>query len=258
MSAAAALVVFTQAISGLQNPVVCSNSSNTGVSSRTWQVTSRPAGSNVVMGCTSVDATMTFTPDVPGSYGVTLTVVGTDGISQSNVGTYTTGSATKLAVPFLQDAAVLNSGTTVVCNGEPRVALYTVTVPVAAWSAAATTKDLTLLTMPAKSKLKTIIVDTTAVYDGAGTCAIIVGNAAGDNKYIVSHDVKSAIITVGLADADFGTLLTRAGAINGGTLPIADWSATQGIFARMTSGSGNTSTFTVGSTTFYIVLEHFA
>lgn len=258
MSAASALVLFTQAISGLNNAVVCSNSSNTGAASRNWAVTSAPAGSALIGGCISVDTTATFTPDVAGTYGVTLNVTGTDGIVVSNTGTYSTGSAAKLAVPYLQDAAVLNSGTTVVCNGEPRRALYTVTVPFSKWSAAAVTKDLTLMTLPAKSKLLTVICDTTAVYDGAGTCAIIVGNAAGDNKYIVSHDVKTIPITVGLADADFGTLLTRAGAINGGTMTATNWASGQAIFARMTSGSGNTSTFTVGSTTFYIVAEHFA
>lgn len=256
MSAAAALVVFTQAIAGQNNPVVCSNSSDTGVASRVWTVETKPSGSSIPIGPIGVDSTATFTPDVQGTYGVKLTVTGTDGIVVSNTGSYSTGLTTKLAVPYLQDAAVLNSGTTVVCNGEPRVALYTVTVPVAAWSAAAVTKDLTLLTIPAKSKIKSIIADTTAAYNGAGTCAITVGISAGDNKYLVSHDVKSAIITVGVADADFGTLLTRAGAINGGSFP--SWASGGIVSARMTSGSGNTSTFTTGSTTFYIVLEHFA
>ncbi len=258
MSAAAALVIFTQAVAGLQNAVTASNSNDTNVKNWVWSVDDVPRGSTVVKGPRSTNSTMTFTPDMNGNYLITLQVLGTDGLWASNSLNWSVGSPTRLAIPYLQNQVIYPTAPTItVCNGEPRRALYTITVPAAAWSAAATTKDITLLTPPAKSKICSIICDTTAVYDGAGTCAITVGNAAGDNKYIVSHDVKSALITVGLADADFGSLLTRAGAINGGSMPAANWTASSLVSARMTSGTGNTSAFTVGSTTFYVEMEYF-
>lgn len=149
-----------------------------------------------------------------------------------------------------------DANSTVVFNGEVRRGMYKVTVPYTSFQAAATTKDVTIATLAAKQKIVGIISDTTVAFTGeAGTGAIIVGVGAGGAEYIATHDVKSAAVTKGLADADMGSLLTRAAAINGGSIP--SWTTTTTVVARFTSGTGNTSALVAGSVTFYIIVEQF-
>lgn len=133
--------------------------------------------------------------------------------------------------------------------------VHKVTVTYAALAAAATTADKVIATLPAKTKLVGIYSDTTIKYIGGAVTAatLIVGKTTGGNEYIVSHDVFAAAITKGLADADLGTSINRASAIQGGDLP--SWTATTDISVRLTTTTANTNALTQGSTTYYLVTE---
>jgi hypothetical protein len=148
------------------------------------------------------------------------------------------------------------TGITVNNSGEVRIQTYKVTMTNAAFSAAATTADVVVATLPAKSKVKSVIAEVTAAFTGsAGTVTLQLGKTTGGAEYIVAFDAKTATVTKGLVDADLGTSINRANAVQGGDIP--SWSATTNISARCTSGTGNTSTITAGSVTFYITTEIF-
>lgn len=147
------------------------------------------------------------------------------------------------------------SGVTVNNNGILERATYKVTVTFAALAAAGLTADKVIATLPAKTRLVSIIADTTTPYTGGGVTAatLIVGKTTGGNEYIVSHDVLSAAIVKGLADSDLGTSINRANAIQGGDLP--SWTTTTDISVRLTTVTANTDQLTAGSTTYYLVTE---
>jgi hypothetical protein len=146
------------------------------------------------------------------------------------------------------------TGVTVAYNGLHARGSYKVTVDFTAFQAAALTTDVTLATLPAKAKLLSVIADTTVAFAGpAGTLALTCGKTAGGAEFLASHDVKTAAVTKGLADADLGGSLNRANAIQGGH--TASWSATTPLQCRLTSGTGNLSGLTAGSVTFYITVE---
>lgn len=158
----------------------------------------------------------------------------------------------KLNIPG-QVTLASGTGITVHEDGDVRDVLYKITTAFGAWSAAALTKDITLATLPAKAVLCGIFADTTQAYAGvAGTIALTVGISAGGAELVVSHDVKSGVVTKGLADADLGTSINRANAVQAG---LTKFSGTQTISARITSGSGNLSGLNAGSTTFYILVR---
>lgn len=128
-----------------------------------------------------------------------------------------------------------------------------------AFQAAATAADVTLFTTAAKTRVMAVIADTTVAWAGpAGTLAFTMGKTAGGNEYLVTHDVKTGVVTKGLADADFGTAMIRATAIQTGDLP--SWTTTTAVQCRLTSGTGNLGTgaatnLTNGTTTFYVIYE---
>lgn len=162
---------------------------------------------------------------------------------------------------FLASPAITvgsGTGVTVDDSGSVRRVTYKVTVTYAALAAAATTADKTIATLPAKTRIVAIIADTTIKYIGGAVSAatLIVGKTVGGNEYIVSHDVFTAAVTKGLADADLGTSINRASAIQGGDL--ASWSGTTAISVRLTTTSANTNALTQGSTAYYIITEQYA
>lgn len=169
--------------------------------------------------------------------------------------TLSTGGALQIEAPKI----TAGSGTGVTVNDQGSVArqIYKVTVTFAALAAAATTADKTIATLPAKTRLVGIIADTTTQYTGGGVTAatIIVGKSVGGNEYVVSHDVFTAPITRGLADADLGTSINRASAIQGGDLP--SWTGTTNVSVRLTTVTANTDQLTAGSTTYYLVCEKY-
>lgn len=151
------------------------------------------------------------------------------------------------------------TGITLGYNGDHRRGWFKITVGFAAWTAAAATQDIILAVIPAKCRILSVISDTTAALTlGAATLNLKVGITGTLAGFIASHDVKTAAVTKGLADADLGTLLTRATAIQGGSL--SSWTTTTNLTCSLTSGSTNLGTGTVtslttGSTTFYVAAE---
>lgn len=151
----------------------------------------------------------------------------------------------------------VGSGTGLTVNQYARIItkVHKVTVTFAALAAAGLTADKTIVTLPAKTRLVDIIADTTTKYIGGGVTAatLIVGKTVGGSEYVVSHDVFTAAVTKGLADADLGTSINRANAVQGGDLP--SWTATTAISVRLTTVTANTDQLTQGSTTYYLITE---
>lgn len=151
------------------------------------------------------------------------------------------------------------TGMTVNFNGAIRDSMYKVTLDKTAWTAAALTQDITIGTLPAGAIVRRIVCDTTAALtNGASTLAMTIGSAAGGTQFILSHDVKTAPITKGLADADLGANMVRSAAIQGGYAP--NWTGTTIVSVRLTSGSvnlgnGSTTNLTTGSTTIYLMVS---
>ena len=150
------------------------------------------------------------------------------------------------------------SGITVNSTGNVNSQLYKVTTTYAAYTDADTTKGIVIATLPAKTKIVGFYADTTAAYTGGATNAatLVVGiTAESAAEIIASHDVFAGAILAGDADAEMGTSMTRAAAIQGGYLP--SWSGTTAIYATLVIVNDITSNLTAGSTTFYIQTERY-
>ena len=155
------------------------------------------------------------------------------------------------------------TGVTVTNTGEVRRTVYTVTVDRTQFIAAATTADVTLATLPAKARLVGLVADLTTTFACTATCttatlSLTVGSAAGGAQYLASVDADAAVARFGLLDADLGTALVRAAAIQGGDLP--SWTGTTPVSLRLTSGTGNLGTgaatnLSQGSITLYLTVE---
>lgn len=178
----------------------------------------------------------------------------------TGVAEYATSGLTVTTEPTLALAGVASgTGITVGYNGDQRRGTFKITVANTAWITAGLTQSITLAVIPAKCSVKSVIADTTAALtNGVSTLALTVGPTGTLAGYIASHDVKTAPVTKGLADADMGTLLTRAAAVQGGHMP--SWSAGVNLVATLTSGTvnlgnGAVTALTTGSTTFYVSIE---
>ena len=152
------------------------------------------------------------------------------------------------------------SGTGITVNslGHLNRQTYKVTTTYAAYADTDTKKGLVIATLPAKMKIVGFYSETTAAYTGGAVSATMlrVGVTAEDAAEIIAdHDVKTAVVTKGLTDADMGTSMTRAAQIQGGYLP--SWTGTTAIYATINTTDANTNVLTTGSTTFYIVTEQF-
>jgi len=150
------------------------------------------------------------------------------------------------------------TGITVNHTGKVNRQVYQVTTTFAAYTDSDTTKGIVIATLPAKTKIVGFYSDTTAAYTGGTVSAatLEVGvTAEGGAEILAAHDVKTAAVTKGLADADMGTSMTRAAQIQGGYLP--SWTGTTAIYATIDTTDGNTSALTTGSTTFYITTERY-
>jgi len=106
-----------------------------------------------------------------------------------------------------------------------------------------------------------IIADTTEAFAGlAGTISLKVGTTSGGAELILSHDVKTATVTKGIADADLGTSLNRANAVQGSLFNFSG--STLNVFASLVSGTGNlgdgaTTNLTTGIVRLFIVTERY-
>lgn len=161
-------------------------------------------------------------------------------VALQNLGVYT-------SVPYVTPTA--QAGAVFVYANDFRSTFYSVTIPFGAFSAAAKTADVTLLTLPAKAKITAVYMDVTTAFTGGGETAatLSIGVTAGGTTIMGAHSSFTAA-TWGLADADMGSGMTRAGSIQGGLLP--SWTGTTAVTSRLTTTTNNTSTLTAGSVTY--------
>lgn len=139
--------------------------------------------------------------------------------------------------------AASGTGITVQQNGLLSEGLYTVTILSTAFICAAVTCDVTIGTLPANTRVYSVDADLTTTFACASTCttgtlSAVLGKGAGGAEYLASFDADAATAWFGDADAEMGTLLTRAAAIQGGTFSATS----QAIVVRLTSGTGNIGT----------------
>jgi hypothetical protein len=147
------------------------------------------------------------------------------------------------------------TGRDVYYNGDLRRGCFAVAVSYLGWARpAALTEDLTILTVPAKTRVVSVVVDTPYVYwaIGAASLTLRLGVTTGGQEYVLSHDVFTTAVTKGLADADLGTSINRANAVQGGHLP--SWTTTTAVTARLTSDV-NLSGLAAGQSYYYICVE---
>lgn len=180
------------------------------------------------------------------------------GVSEAAAEKMRLSSTGNLGITGANITAGSGSGITVNSTGNVNSQLYKVTTTYAAYSDSDTTKGIVIATLPAKTKIVGFYADTTAAYTGGAVSAttLEVGiTAEGAAEILAVHDVFSGAVTKGLADADMGTAMTRAAAIQGGCLP--SWTGTTAIYATIDTTTANTSALTAGSTTFYIQTERY-
>ena len=124
-----------------------------------------------------------------------------------------------------------------------------------AFTGAATTADVVIATLPAKTRLVSIIADTTTVFSGNAVtaCAMTVGTSVGGAQLIASYDCFTTPVVKGLVDADMGTSMTRAAAVQGGFIP--SWSSNTPVHVRITTTTANTNQLNQGVTVFYLITE---
>jgi hypothetical protein len=147
------------------------------------------------------------------------------------------------------------TGITTDRNGQVRRAIHKRTFAYTAFSAAATSKKIVFDVLPAKTKVCAVYCDTTTPFTGGGvaTATMRVGTVDDENGYIASHDVLSGVVTKGLADADLGTYITRANAVQGGHIP--SWSATKALYVQLDTDI-NTSNLTAGTVVVVVEVEY--
>lgn len=205
-----------------------------------------------------------YADDVSGT--VALWVIDEAGLTSRLTGaaSFPTSVTTPSVYPTAAHITVgSGTGITVNSTGEVRRTVYKVTIARTAFVCAAVTCDVTLATLPAKSRLVGIVADLTQQFACTATCtsstlSMTVGSAAGGTQYLASFDADAAVARFGLLDADLGTALVRAAAVQGGDLP--NWTGTTAVSLRLTSGTGNIGTgaatnLSTGSVTFYLTVE---
>lgn len=155
------------------------------------------------------------------------------------------------------------TGITPGTTNDMRFNLYSTTVDRTAFVAAATTADVTLLTLPVRTRLLQIHANLTQTFACGATCttstlSMTCGTSTGGNQLLVSFDLDAATQVVGDTDAELGTSINRANAVQGAMPP--NFSSTTPISCRLISGTGNigngsTTNLSQGSVTFYITTE---
>lgn len=176
------------------------------------------------------------------------------------------GTTTGAGLHITDDSlARITTGTGVSMTGQVVWMQYkaTITNTVAACITAATTCDVTIATLPAKTILKGVYADLTATFTCGATCTTatlsgVVGRGSGGAEFLASMDLDASTTQFGDVDAEMGTQLTRAAAIQGGIL--GSWAGTTNVVLRITSGTGNLGTgaatnLNAGSITFYLLTE---
>ena len=158
------------------------------------------------------------------------------------------------------------TGVTVNSSGESGEVIYKVTVLSTNCIANATTCDLTIGILPAKTMLRQVFADLTVTYACTATCTTAtlsgtLGTSAGGAEVLASMDLDAAAVLFGDADAELGTSMNAAavtanGAMNSGVL--FSWTGTTTLTYRITSavgnlGNGSTTNLSQGTIVFYLV-----
>jgi hypothetical protein len=171
-----------------------------------------------------------------------------------------TGATRPRSVYLGSPAVTVGSGTGITVNdtGQLRELTYKVTVASTAFICNAVTCDVTIATLPASSWLMNVTASLTTTYACASVCttstlSMVLGKGSGGAEYLASLDADAATGIFGDADAELGTLLVRAAAIQGGTYTAG----TQTVVLRLTSGTGVVGTgaatnLSQGSITFWL------
>jgi hypothetical protein len=130
-----------------------------------------------------------------------------------------------------------------------------VTIPYSALAGfAALSAQLAIATIPARARVVSVIADTTTGFSGGAIATITasVGRSASGVQFIATHSVAAAG-TKGLIDADMGTELTRAAAVQGGA--IASWTIATNVYVSFVSTGANLNAATAGSLDLYFTLD---
>lgn len=214
-------------------------------------------GSNL-SGTNTGNVTLAAVGSSPNASAATLTgqALNLEPASDSFPGVVTTGAQTfggMKTFAAVRVTAATGTGITTDYNGDHRRGYYKVTFTEAAFTAAALTEDLTVCTIPAKARVVSVIADTTTAFTGGGAAVatLRLGKTVNGQEYILDHSVFTTG-TKGLVDADLGTSINRANAVQGGDIP--SWTASTDLKIRLTSDV-NVNTLTTGSITFYITVE---
>ena len=222
-------------------------------------------GANAARGIyvTNTDATHT-TPlvfiDQNETAGAAAYALHVDSENAAGPAVFADGTATGGDLRLGSSVITVGSGAGITVNqpGNANSQLYKVTTTYAAYTDADTTKGIVIATLPAKTKIVGFYADTTAAYTGGITNAatLVVGiTAESAAEIIASHNVFAGAILAGDADAEMGTSITRAAAIQGGYMP--SWTGTTAIYATLVIVNDILSNLTAGSTTFYIQTERY-
>lgn len=157
------------------------------------------------------------------------------------------------------------AGITIQEEGSPRRFQYKATIAKDAFISNGLTSNAQFAILPAKTRLVSVMADLTEVFACTAVCtsttlSLSSGTGGAFVEYIASFDADAAIGQFGDADAELGTLMTRAAAIQGGNMP--SWTGLQGVVVRLTSGTGNIGNGTVtnlsqGSVTLYLTTEQY-
>ena len=212
-----------------------------------------------VSGSNTGDITLAATNNGLGLTNQVITLGTPSSITGTSTNLVSTGTHTHaLDLSAIQITAGSGTGVTVNSAGNLNREIYKVTATYQALSSLSSlTADKVIATLPAKTRLVSIITDTTIPYTGGTVSAatLQVGKTTGGVEYMAVHDVLSGAVTRGLADADLGTSMVRAAAVQGGDLP--SWSGTTNISVRLTTVTDTTDHLTAGSTTYYLITERY-
>lgn len=135
------------------------------------------------------------------------------------------------------------------------------TIPYTYLVDASTTANFAFINIEAGGKVVGVYANVTQAFVlGAATISLAIGYGGSSNEFILTKAVSGFTGPIGQADADLGTALARATAVQSGYI---DLSATTTVTARFTSTSGNFGTGTVTSTTagsvvIYVAVQDFS
>lgn len=155
--------------------------------------------------------------------------------------------STSLVLSALNGTAGSGTGITTNATSQVRTFLHKITVTEAALTDADGSQDITLWTVPAKTKIQRVVAECTANFTGggAGAVTVSVGPTGSETGYLVATSIFSGTPVIGDAEAELGTLVV------GGIGHIPSFSGTTAIVARF-AADVNVADLTTGSCTFWI------